>query len=148
MTDNEQAPAAQDATAGTTAVFRSQPGSPEPSEQSGPAQQQESTVGVVVFGSGTLLTTRGPGNLTRYLLNRTTITAGRNPDSDIFLDDVTVSRAHAEIRWLDNEYRISDVGSLNGTYVNGVQAESQPLSDGDEIRIGVFRLSFACRRTP
>ena len=143
MTDNEHPPAeAEEATAHTTMVFRQPPdAAATPPEHPAPA------AGRMMFGSGTLVITRGPGNPTRFLLDRETMGAGRHPDSEIVLDDISVSRYHAHIRWHNNEYWIADVGSLNGTYVNGVQVESMPLADGDEINIGVFRLSFACGRT-
>jgi pSer/pThr/pTyr-binding forkhead associated (FHA) protein len=71
---------------------------------------------------------------------RTTI--GRSPDCDIFLDDVTVSRKHAELLVEDARFTIKDLGSLNGTYVNRRRIESSPLSDGDELQIGKYRLTF------
>jgi hypothetical protein len=96
-------------------------------------------------GSGVLAITRGPGPGGQFLLADGVVAAGRHPDSVVFLDDVTVSRHHADIRWLDDEYWIIDAGSLNGTYVNGTQVQSLPLTSGDEIQIGKFRLSFTCR---
>ena len=71
---------------------------------------------------------------------RTTI--GRSPDCDIFLDDVTVSRKHAELLQEDGRFTITDLGSLNGTYVNRRRIESSPLADGDELQIGKYRLTF------
>ena len=71
---------------------------------------------------------------------RTTI--GRSPDCDIFLDDVTVSRKHAELLQEDGRFTIRDLGSLNGTYVNRRRIEASPLSDGDELQIGKYRLTF------
>jgi hypothetical protein len=71
-----------------------------------------------------------------------TITVGRGPESDIFLDDVTVSRKHAEIERGDHGYRIRDVGSLNGTYVNRVRVDAVDLRNGDEIQIGKYRFKF------
>ncbi len=74
------------------------------------------------------------------------VTVGRGPESDIFLDDVTVSRQHAEIfRREDGKekgYRIKDVGSLNGTYVNRVRVDSVDLRNGDEIQVGKYRFKF------
>ena len=69
----------------------------------------------------------------------------RHPNSDIFLDDVTVSRRHAEFRREDGTFRVVDVGSLNGTYVNREPVDSAVLANGDEIRIGKFRLVFLTR---
>ena len=70
------------------------------------------------------------------------VTVGRSPESYIFLDDVTVSRQHAEIARGDSGYRIRDVGSLNGTYVNRVRVDAVDLRSGDEIQIGKYRFKF------
>jgi hypothetical protein len=94
-----------------------------------------------------LVVARGPSSGSRYLLDTEVITAGRQPDSDIFLDDVTVSRRHAEFRRIDEGFAVRDVGSLNGTYVNRDRIDDVLLSDGDEVQIGKFRLMyFASRR--
>ena len=74
---------------------------------------------------------------------RTTI--GRHQESDIFLDDITVSRNHAVILHKDDGYYIQDQGSLNGTYVNRVRVETQKLSDGDQLQIGKYKLTFMQR---
>jgi hypothetical protein len=71
-----------------------------------------------------------------------TITVGRSPESNIFLDDVSVSRKHAEIARGEHGYTIRDVGSLNGTYVNRVRVDAVDLRDGDEIQIGKYRFKF------
>ncbi len=70
------------------------------------------------------------------------VTVGRGPESNIFLDDVTVSRKHAEIERGEKGYRIRDVGSLNGTYVNRVRVDAVDLRNGDEIQIGKYRFKF------
>jgi len=75
-------------------------------------------------------------------LNRPVTTAGRLPGSDILLDDITVSRRHAEFRIEDGQHRVVDIGSLNKTYVNRRSVESANLANGDEIQIGRFRLVF------
>ena len=67
---------------------------------------------------------------------------GRHPDSHIFLDDITVSRRHAELRRDGGEYSLNDVGSLNGTYVNRERVEEAILHSGDEIQVGKFKLVF------
>ena len=74
------------------------------------------------------------------------VTAGRHPDSVIFLDDITVSRRHAEVRQVDGGYEVKDVGSLNGTYLNRERVETASLSDGDELQIGTFKLLFLAGR--
>jgi len=93
-------------------------------------------------GSGLLVVKRGPNAGSRFLLDQDVTTAGRHPDSDIFLDDVTVSRRHAEFRRAGAEFTVSDVGSLNGTYLNRERIESATLAGGDEVQIGKFRLVF------
>ncbi len=85
---------------------------------------------------------RGPNAGSRFLLDQDVTTAGRHPDSDIFLDDVTVSRRHAEFRREGSGYTVHDVGSLNGTYVNREPIDAAPLSGGDEVQIGKFRLVY------
>jgi hypothetical protein len=72
-------------------------------------------------------------------------TIGRRPDSDIFLDDITVSRDHAILVRRGSDYFLDDCGSLNGTYVNRGRIESQRLADGDELQIGKYKLAFRAR---
>ena len=91
---------------------------------------------------GVLVATRGPNTGSEFALEHVITTAGRHPDSDIFLDDVTVSRRHAEFRLAGGEFQVVDVGSLNGTYVNREPVDSATLSNGDEVQIGKFRLVF------
>lgn len=111
---------------------------------SGAAAADTSTPSVdsLPAGQGLLVVKRGPNAGARFLLDRPTTTAGRHPEADIFLDDVTVSRRHAEFRINDGQFEVVDVGSLNGTYVNREPRNSQVLSVGDEIQIGKFRLVF------
>ncbi|MGK2949162.1 MAG: FHA domain-containing protein [Acidimicrobiales bacterium] len=97
-------------------------------------------------GVGMLVVTRGPNSGSRFALDEPLITAGRHPDSAIFLDDITVSRRHAEVRQTGDGYEVADVGSLNGTYLNRERVESAPLSDGDELQIGTFKLLFLAGR--
>jgi pSer/pThr/pTyr-binding forkhead associated (FHA) protein len=93
-------------------------------------------------GSALLVVQRGPGAGSRYLLDTDLSTVGRHPESDIFLDDITVSRRHVEFRRERGRFRIHDVGSLNGTYLNGDRVDDAELQNGDEVRIGKFRLIF------
>jgi pSer/pThr/pTyr-binding forkhead associated (FHA) protein len=95
-----------------------------------------------VEGSALLVVKRGPDAGSRFLLDHATTTAGRHPNSDIFLDDITVSRQHAQFRCVNAEFRVIDVGSLNGTYVNREPVDSAVLANGDEVQIGNFRLVF------
>ena len=93
-------------------------------------------------GSAVLVVRRGPNAGYRFRLDQPVTAAGRHLDSNIVLDDITVSRRHAEIRCERGEFRVVDVGSLNGTYVNGEPIHSAVLTNGDEIRMGKFRLMF------
>lgn len=93
-------------------------------------------------GTGMLVVIRGPNAGSRFLLDRELTTVGRHPDSHLFLDDVTVSRRHAEITNEDGGLTIHDLGSLNGTYVNGDRVEERPLQTGDEVQVGRFKLVF------
>ena len=93
-------------------------------------------------GRGVLIVKRGPNAGSRFFLDSDATVIGRHPDSDIFLDDVTVSRKHAEIRRGDEGFGLHDVGSLNGTYVNRERVEEAPLTSGDEIQVGKFKLVF------
>jgi len=92
--------------------------------------------------SALLIVQRGPQSGSRFLLDADVTTAGRHPDSDIFLDDVTVSRRHAEFYRHGTRFTVRDVGSLNGTYVNRERIEEAELTGGDEVQIGTFRLLF------
>lgn len=92
-------------------------------------------------GRGVLIVKRGPNAGSKFFLDQETTQIGRHPDSDIFLDDITVSRRHAEIR-AAGSFSLHDVGSLNGTYVNRERLEEGDLRSGDEIQIGKFKLVF------
>ena len=85
---------------------------------------------------------RGPNAGSKFVLDGDVTRAGRHPDSDIFLDDITVSRRHAEIVRTGDGYLVRDAGSLNGTYLNRERIDDAPLSNGDELQIGKFRLVF------
>ena len=87
--------------------------------------------GVAAFAFGALL-----------LIDSDVITAGRHPRCDIFLDDITVSRRHAEVRYQEGGFWVHDVGSLNGTYLNRQRIDNAALSSGDEVQVGKFRLLF------
>jgi pSer/pThr/pTyr-binding forkhead associated (FHA) protein len=93
-------------------------------------------------GSALLVVQRGPSAGSRFLLDTEEVSAGRHPDSDIFLDDVTVSRRHASFHRTVEGYRVADVGSLNGTYVNRDRIDDILLTGGDEVQIGKFRLVY------
>jgi pSer/pThr/pTyr-binding forkhead associated (FHA) protein len=106
-------------------------------------EKPEVTLVEVPHGAGVLVVTRGPNIGTRYLLGDEVVRAGRHPESDIFLDDITVSRRHVEITPdAGGAYALRDVGSLNGTYVNRERIEQVDLSPGDEVQIGKFKLVY------
>jgi pSer/pThr/pTyr-binding forkhead associated (FHA) protein len=98
-------------------------------------------------GTALLVVRRGPNAGSRFLLDSELTTAGRHPESDIFLDDVTVSRRHAEFYRQGDQFTVRDVGSLNGTYVNRERIEESGLHGGDEVQVGKFRLVFLTRPT-
>lgn len=85
---------------------------------------------------------RGSKAGSRFALDTAVVTVGRHPDSEIFLDDITVSRRHAEVRLEEGAYMVSDVGSLNGTYLNRERIEQARLTSGDELQVGKFKLVF------
>ena len=94
----------------------------------------------VEAGRGVLVVKRGPNAGSKYFLDSDVTQIGRHPDSDIFLDDITVSRRHAEIRRDASGFSLHDVGSLNGTYINRERVEGADLRSGDEVQIGKFKL--------
>ncbi|WP_345034816.1 FHA domain-containing protein [Streptomyces sannanensis] len=107
------------------------------------SSEAQAAVDALPQGSALLVVRRGPNSGSRFLLDAELTTAGRHPQSDIFLDDVTVSRRHVEFRRSpDGRFTVSDVGSLNGTYVNRERIDSVGLSNGDEVQIGKYRLVF------
>jgi pSer/pThr/pTyr-binding forkhead associated (FHA) protein len=97
-------------------------------------------------GSGMLVIKRGPRAGSRFLLNQPVTSAGRHPASDIYLEDETVSPQHAEFYCNGGEFRLIDLGSHNGTYVNRELVQRTQLHNGDEIEIGKFRLMFLVSR--
>lgn len=93
-------------------------------------------------GAGVLVVRRGPNAGSKFLLDRPVTQVGRHPDSDIFLDDITVSRRHAEFVRTAAGYTLKDAGSLNGTYLNRERVDEMQLGNGDEVQIGKFKLVF------
>lgn len=113
---------------------------PQDSESLSPEEQ--SAVSALPAGSALLIVRRGAGVGSRFLLDQDVTVAGRHPDADIFLDDVTVSRKHAEFIRSGNRFSVTDLGSMNGTYAVGSRVDSANLSHGDEVQIGKFRMTF------
>lgn len=91
-------------------------------------------------GKAVLVVKKGPDAGTKFTIDKDVVTCGRHKSNDIFLDDFTVSRKHAEIRRDDQGFALRDVGSLNGTFVNRQRVDDVRLSNGDEIQIGKFKL--------
>lgn len=107
-----------------------------------PEQADQAAVDALPPSSALLIVQRGPNQGARFLLDAPRTTAGRHPNSDIFLDDVTVSRKHAEFLAQEGGYMVRDVGSLNGTYVNRERVDSAVLEAGDEVQVGKYRLTY------
>jgi pSer/pThr/pTyr-binding forkhead associated (FHA) protein len=114
--------------------------------EAGISPDEQDAISALPSGSALLVVRRGPNVGARFLLDADSTVSGRHPDADIFLDDVTVSRRHAEFTRVGNTFQVHDLGSLNGTYFDGVRIESALLSDGAEVQVGKFRLTFYASR--
>lgn len=108
--------------------------------------EEQEAIASLPSASALLIVRRGPNVGARFLLDSDVTTAGRHPDADIFLDDVTVSRRHTEFQRHGSVFEMKDLGSLNGTYYDGVRIENALLTDGAEVQIGKFRLTFYASR--
>ncbi|MBN0039896.1 FHA domain-containing protein [Cellulosimicrobium cellulans] len=108
----------------------------------GLSPEEHAAVAALPRHSALLIMQRGPGQGSRFLLDAERTVAGRSEHADIFLDDVTVSRKHAEFVREGEHFVVRDVGSLNGTYVNRSRIDAVALSTGDEVQIGKYRLTF------
>jgi pSer/pThr/pTyr-binding forkhead associated (FHA) protein len=106
------------------------------------AEGAASAIEELPTGSALLVVKRGPNAGSQFLLDRPVTSVGRHPNSDVFLDDVTVSRRHAEFRLQNGQFQVIDVGSLNDTYVNRQPVDSAVLANGDEVQLGKIRLVF------
>lgn len=106
------------------------------------APNEREIIAALPRNSALLIVRRGPDQGARYLLDHEVNIAGRHPDSEIFLDDVTVSRQHAEFRRTPHGFEVRDLGSLNGTYVAGQLVDRAALIDGIEVMVGKFRLTY------
>jgi pSer/pThr/pTyr-binding forkhead associated (FHA) protein len=141
VTEKHSDHTSDEATADITSAFRanfSEPDAPPTAR----AQGAVPGIDELPSGSALLVVKRGPNAGSRFVLDQPVTSAGRHPTSDIFCDDITVSRRHAEFRCQKGEFQVVDVGSLNGTYVNREPVQSAVLANGDEIQIGKFRLVF------
>ena len=133
---------ASESTATITFGAPVKPGAAEHGEERSLNEADASAVDALPAGSALLVVQRGPSAGSRFLLDTDLVSAGRHPESEIFLDDVTVSRRHAEFRRGPDGYRVADVGSLNGTYVNRDRIDEVTLQGGDEVQIGKYRLVY------
>jgi pSer/pThr/pTyr-binding forkhead associated (FHA) protein len=111
-------------------------------EGEGLSAEDEAAVNALPHGSALLIVQRGPNAGSRFLLNTDVVTAGRHQKSDIFLDDISVSRRHATFSRTPEGIVVRDSGSLNGTYVNRELVDEILLQHGDEVQIGKFRLVY------
>jgi pSer/pThr/pTyr-binding forkhead associated (FHA) protein len=115
--------------------------------EAGVSLDEQEAIAALPSGSALLIVRRGPNTGARFLLDADVTVAGRHPDADIFLDDVTVSRKHAEFRREGTAFSVRDLGSLNGLFFNGERIDgTMPLVDGSEVQVGKFRLTFYASR--
>jgi pSer/pThr/pTyr-binding forkhead associated (FHA) protein len=147
MSDNDAAaggskPRGDDSTARYGEEFAAQLAAQRPDL----SPEEIEAIGALPSGSAILIVQRGPGAGSRFLLDSDVSVAGRHPEADIFLDDVTVSRRHAELQRQGTVFTVRDLGSLNGTYVDGQLVDSAPVADGHDVQIGKFRLTFYASR--
>lgn len=110
------------------------------------SNDEQEAINALPSGSALLIVKRGGEIGSRFLLDQDVTTVGRHPNADIFLDDVTVSRRHAEFHRHGKSFEVRDLASLNGTYFDGVRIDSALLDDGAEVQIGKFRLAFYSSR--
>ncbi|MCU1634942.1 MAG: transcriptional regulator [Cryobacterium sp.] len=130
----------------TTATFSQEFAAQMASIDSDVSADEQEAISALPSGSALLVVRRGPNTGARFLLDADLTTVGRHPNADIFLDDVTVSRRHAEFHRHGTTFRVKDLGSLNGTYFDGERIDSAVLSDGAEVQVGKFRLTFYASR--
>jgi pSer/pThr/pTyr-binding forkhead associated (FHA) protein len=110
------------------------------------SREEQLAIEALPSGNALLIVKRGPNSGARFLLDQNVTTVGRHPNADIFLDDVTVSRRHAEFIRDGKTFSVRDLASLNGTYFDGKRIEEIQLEDGSEVQIGKFRLTFFASR--
>lgn len=115
--------------------------------EAGVSVEEQEAIAALPSGSALLIVRRGPNTGARFLLDADVTIAGRHPDADIFLDDVTVSRKHAEFVRSGTRFAVRDLGSLNGTFYSGERIDDTvPLVDGAEVQVGKFHLTFYSSR--
>lgn len=130
-----------DSTGDTTTMF---PSFQEMDRENELTPEEQSAVSELPPGNALLIVKRGDGGGARFLIDEDVITVGRHPESDIFLDDITVSRHHAKFLRIEGNIYLEDLGSLNGTYINRTLVDDKALvRQGDEIQIGKYRATFS-----
>ena len=112
------------------------------SDQETLSEEERAAVDALPSGNALLIVRRGPNQGSRFLLDSDVTSVGRHPNADIFLDDVTVSRRHAEFKRSGKTFSVSDLASLNGTQYEGERVESAELVNGSEVQIGKYHLTF------
>jgi len=112
------------------------------SDQETLSDEERAAVDALPSGNALLIVRRGPNQGARFLLDSDVTSVGRHPNADIFLDDVTVSRRHAEFKRSGKSFSVSDLASLNGTQYEGERVESAELVNGSEVQIGKYHLTF------
>lgn len=110
------------------------------------SRDEQLAIEALPSGNALLIVKRGPNAGARFLLDQDVTTVGRHPNADIFLDDVTVSRRHAEFLRDGIKFTVRDLASLNGTYFEGQRIDEIQVADGAEVQIGKFRLTFFASR--
>jgi pSer/pThr/pTyr-binding forkhead associated (FHA) protein len=140
--DNDNVPQETD----TTLTFGNEFGAQLAALEGEVTTDEREAIAALPSGSALLVVRRGPTAGARFLLDADLTTVGRHPDADIFLDDVTVSRRHAQFLRNGTRFEVKDLGSLNGTYLNGERIATEPLGDRSEVQVGKFRLTFYASR--
>lgn len=113
-----------------------------PKDSQSLSPEEQAAIAALPKNSALLIAQRGPSAGSRFLLDEDVTVAGRHPNADIFLDDVTVSRRHVEFVRSNNGFEMRDLGSMNGTYLNGARADGSILTNGDVVQIGKYHLTF------
>jgi pSer/pThr/pTyr-binding forkhead associated (FHA) protein len=111
-------------------------------EQDSLSDEEQAAVDALPAGNALLIVRRGPNKGARFLLDSDLVTVGRHPNADIFLDDVTVSRRHAEISRSNSVFTVKDLASLNGTYLESARVEAAVLTNSAELQVGKYHFTF------
>lgn len=147
MSSENRQRAADDTEVRATQQFRDDLGAMIRARATDLTVDEREAVEALPSGAALLVVRRGPDQGARFLLDQASTVAGRHPAVDIFLDDVTVSRRHAEFTREGTSFSVSDLGSLNGTYCDGTRiVGSRELADGDEVQVGKYRFTFFASR--